>query len=116
MFRVSFAPFPEAKPRKTILSVSMAHYLSVLNMLLVINPLVVAIAVPGIAPVENDSRHSKNTPPSNDFRRSLSPPRSSPDAASYSGGNGLPRNVIADIVITTSTSSSYSGPNSTRSE
>jgi len=92
-----------------MLSVSMAHYLSVfLNMFLFINPLVGAIAVPGITPVESDTRHSKNTPPSNDFKSLLSP-----DTANHSAGNGLPRNVIEDIVITTSTSSSYLGPDGT---
>ena len=96
-----------------MLSVSMTYCTSVLNMLLAINPLIVAVAVPGIAPVES---YSKNVPPSNDFRRSLSPPRPPPDAASYSGGNGLPRNVIEDIVITTSTSSSYLRPDNIRSE
>ena len=107
MFRISFTPLPEAKPRRTILSASMVYHFSLLNMLLVINPLVVAIAVPGIALAKNDSHHSTNTQPSKNFKYLLSPPRSPMDAANNSGGNGMPRRVIEDIVITTSTSSPY---------
>ena len=98
MFRVAFALLPEAVPTRTILSVSMASVF--LNMLLVINPLAVAIAIPEIASVEIDSRR-------NDFKSLFSPPSPPPDAPNDSGDNSLPRSIIVDIVITTSTSSSY---------